>query len=61
MRVQLSVGDIHGKLVVEEELEVSLWRLFVWLEDLVTVRLKATEFSFFLVLETVLIPLPGHE
>jgi hypothetical protein len=23
---QLSVGDSHGKSVVEEELEVSLWR-----------------------------------
>jgi hypothetical protein len=45
--VQLSVGYSHGKLVVEEELEVSLWRLSVWLEDLVTVRL--------------LIPLPGYD
>jgi hypothetical protein len=36
---QLSVGDSHGKLVVEEELEVSLWRLSVWLDDLVPVRL----------------------
>jgi hypothetical protein len=26
------------KLVAEKELEVSLWRLGVWLEDLVTVR-----------------------
>jgi hypothetical protein len=24
---QMSVGDGHGKLAVEEELEVSLWRL----------------------------------
>jgi hypothetical protein len=37
--VQLLVGDSHGKFVVEEELEVSLWRLSVWLEDLVTVGL----------------------
>jgi hypothetical protein len=37
--VQLSAGDSHGKFVVEEELEVGLWRLSVWLEDLVTVRL----------------------
>jgi hypothetical protein len=37
--VQLSAGDGHGKLVVEKELEVSLRRLSVWLEDLVTVRL----------------------
>jgi hypothetical protein len=36
---QLSVGDNHGKLVVEEELEVSLWGHGMWLEDLVTVRL----------------------
>jgi hypothetical protein len=36
---QLSVEDSHKKLVVEEELEVSLWRLSVWLEDLLTVRL----------------------
>jgi hypothetical protein len=36
---QLLVEDNHGKLVVEEELEVSLWRLSVWLEDLDTVRL----------------------
>jgi hypothetical protein len=27
-----------GKLVVEEELEVGIWRLSVWLEDLFTVR-----------------------
>jgi hypothetical protein len=44
---QLPVGDNHGKLVVEEELEVSLWRLSVWLEDVVTV--------------TFLIPLPGYD
>jgi hypothetical protein len=37
--VQVSVGDSHGKLVVEKELEVSLWRLSVWSEDLVTVKL----------------------
>jgi hypothetical protein len=36
---QLSAGDSHGKLVVAEELEVSLWGLGVWLEDLATVRL----------------------
>jgi hypothetical protein len=36
---QFSVEDNHGKLVVEGELEVSLWRLCVWLEDLVKVRL----------------------
>jgi hypothetical protein len=36
---ELSGGDKHGKLVVKEELEVSLWKLSVWLEDLVTVRL----------------------
>jgi hypothetical protein len=29
----------HGKLVVKEELEVSLWRFSVWLEDLVTMTL----------------------
>jgi hypothetical protein len=29
MRTQLSVGDIDGKFVVEEELQVSLWRLSV--------------------------------
>jgi hypothetical protein len=34
----LSVGDSHAKLV-DEDLEVVLWRLSVWLEDLVTVRL----------------------
>jgi hypothetical protein len=33
---QSSVGDSDGKMVVEEELEVSLC---VWLEDAVTVRL----------------------
>jgi hypothetical protein len=32
-------GDSHGKLVAEEELEVSPWILCVWLEDLVTVKL----------------------
>jgi hypothetical protein len=32
---QFSVGDSHGKFVVEEELhvEVSLWRFSVWFED----------------------------
>jgi hypothetical protein len=35
---ELSVGDSPGKLVAEEELEVGLWKLSVWLEDLVTVR-----------------------
>jgi hypothetical protein len=28
----LSVGDIHGKFVVEEELDVGLWRFNVWFE-----------------------------
>jgi hypothetical protein len=37
--VQLSVQDSQGKLVVEEVLEVSLWRLTVRLEDLFTLRL----------------------
>jgi hypothetical protein len=36
---ELRVGDSYGKLVVEEELEGSLLRLSVWLEDLVTARL----------------------
>jgi hypothetical protein len=44
---ELLVGNSRGKLVVEEELEFSLWRLGVWLEGLVTVRL--------------LIPLPGYD
>jgi hypothetical protein len=35
----LSVGDSHGNFIVEEELEVGLWRFSVWLENLVTVRL----------------------
>jgi hypothetical protein len=35
----LSVEVTHEKLVVEEEIEVSLWRLNVWLEDLFTVRM----------------------
>jgi hypothetical protein len=39
---QLLVRDSHGKLLVEEELEVGLCRLSVSVEDLVTVRL----FSF---------------
>jgi hypothetical protein len=30
---QFSVGDSHGKFVVEEELEVGLWRLNVWIEN----------------------------
>jgi hypothetical protein len=29
---QFSVGDSHGKFVVEE-LEVGLWRLNVWFEE----------------------------
>jgi hypothetical protein len=33
--VQFSVGDSHEKFVVEEELEVDLWRLDVWIEDFV--------------------------
>jgi hypothetical protein len=37
--VHLSVADSHGKLVAAEELEVSLWKLIVWLEDLFTVGL----------------------
>jgi hypothetical protein len=37
--VQLSAGDSQEKLVVEEELEISLWIVSVWLEDFVTVRL----------------------
>jgi hypothetical protein len=52
MRIESDfIRKSHGKLVVEEELEVSLWRLSVWLEDLVTdcfnsvarVRLMKTE------------------
>jgi hypothetical protein len=43
--MELSVQDGHEKLV--EELEVSLWRLSVWLEDLVTM--------------IVLIPLPEYQ
>jgi hypothetical protein len=42
MRVQSSDGNTtaHSSSVeVEDELEVVLWRLSVWLEDLVTVRL----------------------
>jgi hypothetical protein len=35
----LSVGDRNGKLVAEEELEVSLQKLGLSLEDLVTVRM----------------------
>jgi hypothetical protein len=29
---QFSVGDSHGKFVVEEELEIVLWRLNMWFE-----------------------------
>jgi hypothetical protein len=36
---ELWLGDRYGKLVVEKEILVSLWRLSVWLEDLVTMRL----------------------
>jgi hypothetical protein len=32
---QFSVGDSHGKFVVEEELEVGQWTLNVWFEDFV--------------------------
>jgi hypothetical protein len=39
----------HSSVEVEEELEVGLWRLTVWLEDLVTVKL------FYLIL------LPGDD
>jgi hypothetical protein len=34
---QFSVGDSHGKFIVEEELEVDLWRRKVWLEDFIHV------------------------
>jgi hypothetical protein len=34
--VELSAGYTYGMLVVEEELEVSMWRLSVWVEDVVT-------------------------
>jgi hypothetical protein len=30
---QLAIRDSHGKFVVEEELEVSLWRFNMWFED----------------------------
>jgi hypothetical protein len=30
-------GESHGKFVVEEELEVGLWRLNVWFEDFIYV------------------------
>jgi hypothetical protein len=30
-----SVGNSHGKFVVEEELEVNLWRLTVWFKYLI--------------------------
>jgi hypothetical protein len=36
---EFSVGDGHRKLVVEEELEVSLWRLSVWLQDSILISL----------------------
>jgi hypothetical protein len=41
MRIESVVGrrESHGKLVIEEELEVSVWRLSVRLENLVTVWL----------------------
>jgi hypothetical protein len=40
MRTESFVGwRSHGKLVVDEELGVSLWRFSAWLEDLVTVKL----------------------
>jgi hypothetical protein len=32
---QFSVGDSHGKFIVEEELEVDLWWLNVWFEDFI--------------------------
>jgi hypothetical protein len=32
LQVQFSGGDTQGKFVVEEELEVGLWRLNVWFE-----------------------------
>jgi hypothetical protein len=41
MRVELSVGDSHGKLVVEEELEVIQWRLIVWHSESVLIPLHA--------------------
>jgi hypothetical protein len=31
-------GDSYGKFVVEEELEVGLWRLNVWSEDFISVH-----------------------
>jgi hypothetical protein len=30
---QFSVGEHRGKFIVEEESEVDLWRLNVWVED----------------------------
>jgi hypothetical protein len=30
-------GDDHGKFIVEEEIEVGLWKLNVWLEDFIYV------------------------
>jgi hypothetical protein len=47
---QFSVGDSHGKFVVEEELEVGLRRLNVWIEDfmcaVVQWYLKCDSYSF---------------
>jgi hypothetical protein len=36
---EFSVEDGHGRFDVEEEEEVDLWKLGVWLEELFTVRL----------------------
>jgi hypothetical protein len=48
---QFSVGDSHGKFVVEEELEVSLWKLNVWFEDfmcaVVQWYLECDSYSFY--------------
>jgi hypothetical protein len=32
---QSSVGDSHEKFVVEEELEVGMWRLNMWIEGFI--------------------------
>jgi hypothetical protein len=32
---QFSVGDNHGKFIVEEKLKIGLWRFNVWIEDFV--------------------------
>jgi hypothetical protein len=37
LQVQFSVRYSHGKFVVEDELEVGLWRLNVWFEDFMCV------------------------